>query len=412
MYSKFLKIIKVTVVVSILANGIVGCYQPQSSSHSTTDTTETGENVPNGFEDSPEEEDPSPRTDSTELPNPDPPNPPKKDNIGDEAEETRVEVYRQANPSVVSIRAGNSIGSGFIVQSNGIILTNTHVVEEAQSPVTVIISDGRELLADVIAYHPNADLAALKIRDGNNFPPLLFARENQVRVGQSVYAIGSPLGLRNTFTQGIVSRIEANNDLIQHDAAINPGNSGGPLLNSQAEVIGINTFIRSVKGGSDGLGFAITSDVLEPFLAEVQQLPDNPDLAIKPTPPPSPPSPDPEPINPSPEAGSLVASFQEGDPTLPNGSYFHAYPFKGQAGTVYEIEMTSNEIDPSLLIFSQEREEIIAQNDDMSPGNFNAKLQVELPENGEYIIIARAYSVGETGEYKLTIKQGNISFLW
>lgn len=156
-------------------------------------------------------------------------------------------------------------GSGFIVDSNGIILTNAHVVKGADK-VTVILRDGREFQGEVRGVDEPSDLAVVKI-NGNNLPVAPLGNSAQVQVGDWAIAVGNPLGLDNTVTLGIVSTLNRPSsqvgipdkrlDFIQTDAAINPGNSGGPLLNNQGEVIGINTAIRA---DGQGIGFAIPID--------------------------------------------------------------------------------------------------------------------------------------------------------
>lgn len=167
-------------------------------------------------------------------------------------------------------------GSGFIVTSNGYILTNNHVVtnsdrETIADKVTVRMLDHRVFTAKVIGHDRTTDVAVIKI-DGNNFPTVTLGNDVASRIGEWVLAIGNPLGLENTVTAGIISAkgrslnelMNPNNtnryaisDLIQTDAAINPGNSGGPLVNSKGEVIGINSAIASPTGYNAGYGFAI-----------------------------------------------------------------------------------------------------------------------------------------------------------
>lgn len=392
MNHKLWQLLKLTFLTIILGLNTVSCYQSRDDTGISTSEEESQQqnNQPSSEE---------------EISNQNPTR--TRPNIStDIQEETRISVYEQANPSVVQIKTDGGAGSGFVIQADGLILTNAHVVNNTDFPVLIITADGTELEADLIAFHPQgADLAALKIRNqnNNNLPPLFLGKEEFVKVGQSVYAIGSPLGQRNSLTTGVVSRIESETNLIQHDASINPGNSGGPLLNSQAEVIGINTLIRTLSGGSDGLSFALTTDLMQPFLQALQGG-DIPEVAERLRPKPPQRSPKNQSPNLSPQHKSLVRTFTEGDETLPNGSYFHAYPFRGKRGQTIEIEMVSEEIDPSLILISRDDENFLAQNDDISDQNFDARLKVRLPLDGDYILIARAYSVGETGEYTLTFK--------
>ncbi|GAA6617321.1 HhoA/HhoB/HtrA family serine endopeptidase [Scytonema sp. NUACC26] len=156
-------------------------------------------------------------------------------------------------------------GSGFIVDSNGIIITNAHVVSGADS-VTVTLKDGRKLKGEVRGVDEPSDLAVVKIK-GKNLPVATLGNSQDLQVGDWAIAVGNPLGLDNTVTLGIISTLNRSSaqvgipdkrlDFIQTDAAINPGNSGGPLVNEQGEVIGINTAIRA---DAQGIGFAIPID--------------------------------------------------------------------------------------------------------------------------------------------------------
>ena len=160
-----------------------------------------------------------------------------------------------------------SVGSGFVVHPSGYVVTNHHVVAQT-SDISVIFVDKREKPAKVVAVDPDHDLAVLKVESDTPLPYLPLGRSNDIMIGETVIAIGNPLGLQNTVTSGIVSAlgrdIPFNNEmiyrgLIQTDAAINPGNSGGPLLNLNGELIGINSAIR---GDAQNVGFAIPVDRL------------------------------------------------------------------------------------------------------------------------------------------------------
>jgi serine protease Do len=157
----------------------------------------------------------------------------------------------------------SSLGSGFVVDPQGYILTNYHVVGQADR-ISVKLNDGRTLDATVVGTDSTTDLAVVKIRAAG-LPYLKLAERDRAEVGDWVLAFGSPFGLEKTMTAGIISAkgrvIGAGpyDDFIQTDAAINPGNSGGPLVNLQGEVVGINTMIASENGGFQGVGFAIPS---------------------------------------------------------------------------------------------------------------------------------------------------------
>lgn len=158
------------------------------------------------------------------------------------------------------------LGSGFIVTKDGYIMTNNHVVAEADA-VTVVLSDNREFEATVVGTDPQSDLALLKI-DASGLKPVTFGESNNLRVGQWVIAAGNPFGLTSSITAGIVSAVGRSymgitdyEDFIQTDAAINPGNSGGPLVNLAGEVVGVNTAIFTRNQGNMGIGFAIPSSM-------------------------------------------------------------------------------------------------------------------------------------------------------
>ena len=173
-----------------------------------------------------------------------------------------VEVVKE-NPDSEDGHSG-ALGSGFIVSQDGYILTNNHVVEGADD-VTVKLTDGRKLPARVIGTDKAGDVAVLKIA-GTGFPTVKIGNPANSKVGDWVVAIGSPYGLDNTVTSGIISAKsrqlseDSPTHLIQTDVPVNPGNSGGPLFNLNGEVIGINSMIYSRTGGFQGLSFAIPID--------------------------------------------------------------------------------------------------------------------------------------------------------
>jgi len=173
-------------------------------------------------------------------------------------------------------RPDQSAGSGVIVDSNGYIVTNNHVVEGA-TQITVTLSDRREFSAKIIGTDPKTDLAVIKI-EVKDLPALRWAEYEKLQVGDLVLAIGSPFGLSSTVTLGIISALGRGNvgiadyeDFIQTDAAINPGNSGGALINMNGDLIGINTAIFSRTGGSEGIGFAIPSSIALDIVESLQK---------------------------------------------------------------------------------------------------------------------------------------------
>ncbi len=184
------------------------------------------------------------------------------------AENTGPAVVRIDSSRRLSNRAARfgrvmqGVGSGFIIQSDGLILTNAHVVDGADT-VTVTLKDGRNFTGRVVGQDELTDVAVVKIQ-ATNLPTVAIGNSDQVKPGEWAIAIGNPLGLDNTVTVGIISAtnrsssdvgaLDKSINFIQTDAAINPGNSGGPLLNQQGQVIGINT---AIIGRAQGLGFAI-----------------------------------------------------------------------------------------------------------------------------------------------------------
>lgn len=167
-----------------------------------------------------------------------------------------------------------SQGSGFIVSTDGYIMTNAHVVKGADK-MTVVLHDGREMDATLVGADPHTDIAIIKI-DGKDLPILTLGNSDIMDIGEWVVAIGSPFQLEATLTVGVISakgrqnlRITDLEDFIQTDAAINPGNSGGPLLNLDSEVIGINTAIVSRSGGYMGIGFAVPSNMAKNVMTQI-----------------------------------------------------------------------------------------------------------------------------------------------
>ena len=173
-------------------------------------------------------------------------------------------------------RLRQGIGSGFILDQDGYIVTNHHVVDDADA-VTVRLEDRREFSAEVVGSDPQTDLALLKIDAEGKLPYLVLGDSDAARVGEDVFAVGNPFGLGGTVTTGIVSATGRNvhagpyADFIQTDAAINRGNSGGPLFNMDGEVIGVNSAIYSPTGGSVGIGFAVASNIVADVVEELKE---------------------------------------------------------------------------------------------------------------------------------------------
>jgi putative serine protease PepD len=193
-------------------------------------------------------------------------------------------VYAAASPSVVSVRTGSGSGTGFLVDSDGTIVTNAHVVGDADQVQVRFDDDGELHDAEVLGVDASTDLAALRVDPGaaNGARPLELADSDRVQVGDQAVAIGYPLGLDRTATAGIISGLEREiqapngfsiDRVIQTDAPINPGNSGGPLLDASGRVIGVNSQIASAGGsqGNVGIGFAVPANTVRDVLPQLER---------------------------------------------------------------------------------------------------------------------------------------------
>ncbi|MBW8269538.1 DegQ family serine endoprotease [Caldovatus sp. SYSU G05006] len=175
-------------------------------------------------------------------------------------------------------RRAQSLGSGFIVDASGIVVTNNHVIDGADE-INVILHDNTTLRAEVVGTDPSTDIAVLRVKPEQPLTAVAFGDSDTAEVGDWVLAIGNPFGLGGSVTAGIISargrdiRAGRYDDFIQTDAAINRGNSGGPLFNLKGEVIGINTAIYSPSGGSIGIGFAIPSNLAKNIVAQLREPP-------------------------------------------------------------------------------------------------------------------------------------------
>ncbi|MDZ8091579.1 MAG: S1C family serine protease [Nostoc sp. DedQUE05] len=323
-------------------------------------------------------------------------------------------VCEKGSNAVVTIKDGNGHGSGFLVSQDGLIITNAHVVDGSPSVVTVVFKDGKQVPGDVVGFATGGvDLAVLKIPNRKNLPALSLAHPGSVKVGYRVFAIGTPLDPdnRDTCTQGNISRIRKDGE-IQHTASTNPGNSGGPLLNSQGEVIGVNSLVATAPvfdGAGDlvartpsgtGINLALPVEKVKSFLADVR----NQRVSNKST---LPREKEPT-ITTIPLNGQVInGSLAEGDRIRDNGSFIKLYQFQGRAGQKVVIEMASRKINSFLNLYqvseSSEGKEFnkIAENDDRGPGDLNAQIETTLPADGLYFIVASASERGETGNYGL-----------
>lgn len=182
---------------------------------------------------------------------------------------------RGQRPEMPQPRRATSLGSGFIIDPSGLVVTNNHVIADADE-IHVKLQDDTDLKAEVVGKDPKTDLALLRVKTDKPLPYVSFGDSDAVRVGDWVLAIGNPFGLGGTVTAGILSAhhrdINAGpyDDFLQTDASINKGNSGGPMFNVKGEVIGINTAIYSPTGGSIGIGFAIPSSLAKPVIEQLK----------------------------------------------------------------------------------------------------------------------------------------------
>ncbi len=304
------------------------------------------------------------------------------------------DVVSQVSPAVVSIETDISSGSGAIISSEGLVLTNAHVVKDVKE-VTVILKDKTRLTAKVIAWGgtrkdgKDIDLALLQIQGQHNLPTIRLGSIGSVRVGQEVIAIGSPDFFPDTVTKGIVSHLDSARGIIQADAQINPGNSGGPLLNSQGELIGINTSKPEVSG----ISLAISVDRVQYFLAHQELYPperaqvrclgsQSPQQII-------------------PNGAAVNGRLSSNDNTLSsNKSFCNLYTFTAKADHWIAITMASVEFHPSLLLLNPNGRQLT-----LGSGNANDdRINQEIPQDGTYTIIAISDQPGKSGDYSLLVE--------
>lgn len=307
------------------------------------------------------------------------------------AKDPGVRVAERAGNSVVTLRGKRGYGSGSIIREHGLILTNAHVVKEDPT-VSVVLNDGRTLMGDVVAYGADClDLALVKVRNPGKLRTLDIGRLDRVQQGQQVFAIGSPGLLDNSMTSGIVSRIIPKEGLIQTDASIRPGNSGGPLLNSDGQVIGVNTFIRPAQNAA----FAISSDRVQAFLKDFDQ--------------------GKAPTQPSAITGqsrniqtvSLPASQIRGELNRRNsgvfcktGSLFNEYTFQGKFGQTVMISMTSQAFAPALTVYAPDG---LSKSDRSYRPGSAATIITSLPRTGTYRVLANSTQPKDAGAYTLNV---------
>ncbi len=337
------------------------------------------------------------------------------------------EIYQKALPSVVTVLVGNGHGSGFIVSSDGLIVTNAHVTDGAPKVVTVRFADGSTAPADVVGFSANReDLSLVKVNMGRKLPALPLAPSGSVKVGDRVFAIGTPLKEQdaNTFTQGDVIRIDKENNRVFHTALINHGNSGGPLVDREGRLVGVNTAgynespqaVRNANGEvigtvtpESGQQQSVNVREVRTFLGEYRQgkISSTPTYRnASPTETANAEGRKPQQI--STDGRKVTGKLEAGDNSLRDGSYVDFYYFKATAGQKVTIEMNSKDFNPSLFLYGIKddnslTEKAIAENDDIGPGNFNSRIVVTIPTDGNYALFANSKSRAETGSYQISV---------
>jgi serine protease Do len=349
-----------------------------------------------------------------------------KPTANDRGEQNARKIYQQALPTVVTVLTGDGHGSGFVVSKDGLIVTNAHVTENAPKVVTVQFADGSKAPADVLGFSKNRqDLSLIKVSGRRSMPFLPLANIGTAKVGDRVYAIGSPLDTENanTFTQGDVIRIDRETNDVIHTALINRGNSGGPLVNSQGKLVGVNSrgyfenplpvfgangqVVGQVRPFSGQQGAINVTQVRE-FLDEFQRGQLSSASTYR----------DPSPSqvasakNRTPKLLATNGSkadgeLAEGDNRLPDGSYVDVYAFDGTAGQKLIVDLDSKEFNSVLLLHATNKEGVptekpISQNDDAGPGNLNSRISITLPTTGIYVVYANSNARGEKGKYQIS----------
>jgi serine protease Do len=326
-------------------------------------------------------------------------------------EAARIRLFEKHKDAVVKIISPEASGSGFIISKDGLVVTNAHVVRgsdgKVSAQVVVKLADGTKLNASVLGTSKYQDLALIKIPNQSRLKMLKLASSKSLKVGQNVYAAGAPFGEENVFTAGILNKFDASQAVLFHDARINSGNSGGPLIDSQGQVIGVNTAIYSkdAEGAAiknTTISVAIPVSNLQSFLTDYRQKSSN---FVSLTNPATSQAVEQIAIN----GKSISARFTTRDDSDERNVHFRRYVFQAQANQRITIEMSSKKIDPVLNLYflgtgkegEKSEPEKIASNNDISPKNTNSKISVVIPQDGIYGIEARTFQPKEVGEYQL-----------
>ena len=322
------------------------------------------------------------------------------------SEHTR-QIFQQANPAVVEVRlADGRKGSGFVVESTGLIITNAHVIgHQSSTTATVRMADGRQFEADILGYDRHGqDLAALRVYPDGELPSLGLLTTFP-KTGESAYAIGFPFDLGRTLTVGVISQVLQTEGWIQTDADINSGNSGGPLLNEYGEVIGVNTWSYQPlpNAGSAGLNTAIGARHISEFLTDLEAG----NVASQPT------MADGQQWQRQPlllRGQTITGHFGVGDRVHGDQSYIDYYHFEGQAGQHLVAAMASEDVDAFLSLrqmtgtgdsTDESQYTTLAYGDDLSPTDTTARIEITLPANATYRLDANTFDGQQTGFYTL-----------
>jgi serine protease Do len=317
------------------------------------------------------------------------------------SDRARIGLFQRSKDAVVTIKTKKAIGSGFIISKDGLVITNKHVVlnEESQvaDRVEIVMSDGTAITANVLGTSRHQDLALIRIPNQSRLKFLKLAKSDTIKVGQNVYAIGSPSGIDNVFTSGTLNKVEKPQYLL-HDARIGRGNSGGPLVNSNGEVIGVNTIIVKLNADESTIGGALNIRFVNELLGDYQaKSPNfitiaNIDKRTQPTPLVT-------------NGQAIAGTFKSGDETDERNIYYRQYLIDGTANSQLTVEMNSNKIDPVLdLYFVDSKTQKLVKvdtNSGVSPKNNNARISLTLPENGNYMVVAKTFQPNETGSYQI-----------
>jgi serine protease Do len=317
------------------------------------------------------------------------------------SDRARIGLFQRSKDAVVTIKTKKAIGSGFIISKDGLVITNKHVVlnEESQvaERVEIVMSDGTTITANVLGVSRHQDLALIRIPNQSRLKFLKLAKSEAIKVGQNVYAIGSPSGIDNIFTSGTLNKLEKPEYLL-HDARIGHGNSGGPLVNSNGEVIGVNTKIAKLNEDENTISIALNIRLVSEMLGNYQaKSPNfvtiaNVDKRTQPTPLAT-------------DGQAIAGTFKSGDETDERNIYYRQYILDGTANRQLTVEMTSNTIDPVLdLYFADvEKKKLVRvdTNSGVSTKNNNARISIALPKDGTYMIVAKTFQPKETGSYQI-----------